>query len=145
MTNYECRMAPLGLKFPLPTPEARRVDISEDEFMQLILQGLSALVGSAALSPSTPIPNSINVTAVATVIHVAKPSGCFVEVMNTGSVPVLILPNGTPAFSNGGSEPVDRGIRINPGDLWSSPARISSQIVAIAETGQNCSMTVIRY
>jgi hypothetical protein len=153
LTNFAKKIVNLCLSFPAPSDLANRVDLSDEDAALILIQGLSEihkqLKSGVGVGGSLPLLGTVcsvaNVTDTPSVVHVAQPNGALVEIINSGTADVLLLPGVAPAFENEDTQPTQFGIPLAPGDMWESPGRITSSVMAVADPGQSCPLTIIRY
>lgn len=138
----------LGLTFPLPNDKGQRTDFNDRSWQLLVLFGLQAIGAGIATAggASTPASSSVNVTDTGAVIASANAEGQIVEVINNGDKTVLIRQDGSdPAFADGGTILINRGIALDPGDYWVSPKPITTAVKAVTASGEQTGVDVTVY
>lgn len=134
-TDHQRRLAVLGLLFPLPSDPAFRYDMTNEEFRNLVLQGLSAIYGAQdAAVPEAPFatgnPTGVsNIGNATTPVLSANPLRKYAVVCNNGAVPIYLCV-GNPAVAA-------KGVYLIPGGTYEiAQSNLTlAAVFAIAPTG----------
>jgi hypothetical protein len=97
-------------------------------------------------SATTPVAVPVNVTAAGVTLAAANATPRFVSVVNNSADKTILISDGAaPHFADSPTPVSNLGIPLGPGDVWESPAPITTAVRGVAAATESAYCTVIEY